>query len=128
MADWALQQPNVIDNGTGVIKAGLAGEDKPSLFVHNLVGRPKHLRVMPGGALEGSSVCVALAGGQHYFFGSTPSCPLPHSFSQQACPILLTLTPPSTVLWGARWQSTAARCCCRTPWSTATCATLARWS
>jgi centractin len=60
MADWAHAPPHVIDNGTGVIKAGLAGEDKPSVFVHNLVGRPKHTRVMPGGALEGSSVCVQL--------------------------------------------------------------------
>ncbi len=59
MADWALQPPIVLDNGTGVVKAGLAGEDKPSVLVHNLVGRPKHTRVMPGGALEGSGVCVA---------------------------------------------------------------------
>jgi actin-related protein len=56
MSDWSMSPPLVLDNGTGVIKGGLAGQDKPSLFVHTLVGRPKHTRVMPGGALEGSSV------------------------------------------------------------------------
>ena len=56
MADFHRSQPLVIDNGTAVIKAGLAGEDKPRGFLPSLVGRTKHVRVMPGGALEGSSV------------------------------------------------------------------------
>lgn len=45
-------QPVVIDNGSGVIKAGFAGENAPKCIFGNFVGRPKHTRVMAG-ALEG---------------------------------------------------------------------------
>jgi len=42
----------VIDNGTGMIKAGFGdeehGRNQPTVFP-NFVGRPKHYRVMPGG-------------------------------------------------------------------------------
>ncbi len=53
-------QPVVIDNGSGVLKAGFAGGDKPRVVVRGLVGSCKHTRMMPGGALEGSDVYVAL--------------------------------------------------------------------
>lgn len=43
-------QPVVIDNGTGVIKAGFAGAEEPKLVFPAFVGRPKHLRVMAGAA------------------------------------------------------------------------------
>eukprot|EP01063_Lacrimia_lanifica_P035265 TRINITY_DN6688_c0_g3_i1.p1 TRINITY_DN6688_c0_g3~~TRINITY_DN6688_c0_g3_i1.p1 ORF type:complete len:376 (+),score=158.80 TRINITY_DN6688_c0_g3_i1:174-1301(+) len=43
----------VIDNGSGVIKAGFGGQDKPSCLLQNVVGRPKHAAVMSGGALQG---------------------------------------------------------------------------
>lgn len=45
-------QPLVIDNGSGIIKAGFAGEQIPKCRFPNFVGRPKHTRVMAG-ALEG---------------------------------------------------------------------------
>ncbi|KAL3089483.1 hypothetical protein niasHS_006867 [Heterodera schachtii] len=45
-------QPVVIDNGSGVVKAGFAGEQSPKCVFGNFVGRPKHVRVMAG-ALEG---------------------------------------------------------------------------
>lgn len=45
-------QPVVIDNGSGVIKAGFAGDPIPKYHFANYVGRPKHVRVMAG-ALEG---------------------------------------------------------------------------
>lgn len=45
-------QPIVIDNGSGTIRAGYAGEDLPKCFFPSFVGRPKHLRVLAGG-LEG---------------------------------------------------------------------------
>ena len=48
--------PVVIDNGSGVIKAGFAGADKPKVFFRSCVGRIKHTRVMPGGALEGNDI------------------------------------------------------------------------
>jgi actin-related protein len=50
--DSLLNQPVVIDNGSGTIKAGFAGEDLPKTFFSSWVGRPKHTRVLAG-ALEG---------------------------------------------------------------------------
>ncbi|VEN37293.1 unnamed protein product [Callosobruchus maculatus] len=50
--DVIVNQPVVIDNGTGVIKAGFAGGQIPKCRFPNYVGRPKHTRVMAG-ALEG---------------------------------------------------------------------------
>ncbi|PUU83189.1 actin family [Tuber borchii] len=50
--DSLLNQPVVIDNGSGTIKAGFAGEDLPKCFFSSFVGRPKHTRVLAG-ALEG---------------------------------------------------------------------------
>eukprot|EP00601_Ochromonadales_sp_CCMP2298_P013126 CAMPEP_0173253452 /NCGR_PEP_ID=MMETSP1142-20121109/21329_1 /TAXON_ID=483371 /ORGANISM="non described non described, Strain CCMP2298" /LENGTH=340 /DNA_ID=CAMNT_0014186685 /DNA_START=67 /DNA_END=1086 /DNA_ORIENTATION=+ len=51
-------QPIVIDNGTGVLKAGFAGADKPRIVFRSCVGRTKHSRVMPGGALEGTDIFI----------------------------------------------------------------------
>jgi len=45
-------QPVVIDNGSGILKAGLAGVDHPKVLFPSYVGRPKHTRVMAG-AVEG---------------------------------------------------------------------------
>ncbi|KAJ1723736.1 centractin- actin- protein of the dynactin complex [Coemansia erecta] len=50
--DVLTNQPVVIDNGSGVIKAGFAGDDQPKSFFSSSVGRPKHLRMMAG-AVEG---------------------------------------------------------------------------
>merc|ERR1739838_78653 len=47
-----VNQPVVIDNGSGVIKAGVAGDQVPKCHFPNYIGRPKHVRVMAG-ALEG---------------------------------------------------------------------------
>jgi len=47
-------QPVVIDNGSGILKAGFAGVDNPKVLFPSYVGRPKHVRVMAG-AVEGSS-------------------------------------------------------------------------
>lgn len=56
--DVITSQPIVIDNGSGIIKAGFAGEEYPKVHFANYVGQPKHSRVMAGG-LEGE-----------FFFGS----------------------------------------------------------
>jgi centractin len=53
-----MNQPIVIDNGSGVLKAGFAGADKPRVVFRSYVGRTKHTRMMPGGALEGSDVFI----------------------------------------------------------------------
>lgn len=42
--------PVVIDNGTGVMKAGFAGEESVKTTFPSYVGRPKHTRVMAGAA------------------------------------------------------------------------------
>lgn len=52
--------PVVIDNGTGVMKAGFAGEDAVKLSFPSYVGRPKHQRAMAG-AVEGDTFIGAQA-------------------------------------------------------------------
>lgn len=47
-------QPVVLDNGSGILKAGFAGQDKPKAFFSSCVGRPKHTRAMAG-AVEGDT-------------------------------------------------------------------------
>mmetsp|Transcript_23379 Transcript_23379/g.43513 ORF Transcript_23379/g.43513 Transcript_23379/m.43513 type:complete len:385 (+) Transcript_23379:87-1241(+) len=45
-------QPVVIDNGSGAIKAGFAGLDAPNVVFPSLVGRPRHKRVLLQSKLE----------------------------------------------------------------------------
>ncbi|KAI4176197.1 MAG: hypothetical protein LQ346_007934 [Caloplaca aetnensis] len=52
MADTLHNAPIVLDNGSGTIRAGFAGEDLPKCYFPSYVGRPKHVRVLAGG-LEG---------------------------------------------------------------------------
>lgn len=47
-----------MSSGIGVLKAGFAGGDRPKIVFSSAVGRPKHVRMMPGGALEGSDLFV----------------------------------------------------------------------
>ncbi|KAI6219772.1 Arp-1 [Aphelenchoides fujianensis] len=49
-------QPVVIDNGSGSIKAGFAGEEKPRVVFPNYVGRPKYTRVMASTLVRDSYV------------------------------------------------------------------------
>jgi actin-related protein len=37
-----------MDNGSGVVKAGLAGEEKPRCMFPSIIGRPMYRAVMPG--------------------------------------------------------------------------------
>ncbi len=53
MSEGLHNIPMVIDNGSGTIRAGFAGEDLPKCYFPSFVGRPKHLRVLAG-ALEGN--------------------------------------------------------------------------
>ncbi|KAJ5070346.1 actin-42a [Anaeramoeba ignava] len=43
------QKPIVIDNGSGMIKAGFAGDDLPTCIFPSIVGKVKHQKVMVGG-------------------------------------------------------------------------------
>mmetsp|Transcript_6547 Transcript_6547/g.8630 ORF Transcript_6547/g.8630 Transcript_6547/m.8630 type:complete len:376 (-) Transcript_6547:123-1250(-) len=65
MADVIANQPVVIDNGTGIIKAGFAGGDRPKVVFQSHVGRPKYVRLMPGGALEGQDIFVGKKVAEH---------------------------------------------------------------
>jgi len=47
-----MNQPVVIDNGSGIIKAGFAGDQVPKCRFRSFVGRVKHEKAMAG-ALEG---------------------------------------------------------------------------
>src|SRR4051812_32667155 len=51
--DAFANQPVVVDNGSGLIKAGFAGAEMPKLIYPAYVGRPKHVKVMATGAAEG---------------------------------------------------------------------------
>lgn len=42
------QQAIVCDNGSGMVKAGMAGEDAPRCIFPSIIGRPKHTGVMVG--------------------------------------------------------------------------------
>ena len=42
------QQTVIIDNGSGMVKAGFAGEDAPRAVFPSIVGRPKHSNAMQG--------------------------------------------------------------------------------
>lgn len=47
-----MNAPIVLDNGSGTIRAGFAGQDLPKCYFPSFVGRPKHIRALAG-ALEG---------------------------------------------------------------------------
>ncbi len=60
-----MNQPIVIDNGSGILKAGFAGADKPRVVFRSYVGRTKHMRMMAGGALDGSEVHIGAKAEAH---------------------------------------------------------------
>jgi len=41
-------QAVIIDNGSGMIKAGIAGDDAPRTYFPSIVGRPKMQGIMVG--------------------------------------------------------------------------------
>jgi len=45
--DFLGTAPIIIDNGSGNLKAGMAGEEVPQLNFPNIIGRPKHKKVLP---------------------------------------------------------------------------------
>lgn len=53
--DGLYNQPVVIDNGSGNLKAGFAGEDKPKAYGSAIIGRPKYTKIMAGSLLGESA-------------------------------------------------------------------------
>ena len=45
--DYLGTAPIVVDNGSGFLKAGMAGEEVPQLNFPTILGRPKHKKVLP---------------------------------------------------------------------------------
>ena len=45
-ADVLANQPVVLDSGTGAIKAGFAGDDRPQCMFPSIVGCVKHAQLM----------------------------------------------------------------------------------
>eukprot|EP01095_Lingulamoeba_sp_RSL-Kostka_P009062 TRINITY_DN30_c1_g1_i1.p1 TRINITY_DN30_c1_g1~~TRINITY_DN30_c1_g1_i1.p1 ORF type:complete len:399 (-),score=149.21 TRINITY_DN30_c1_g1_i1:158-1354(-) len=64
MAEKLINQPIVIDNGSGMLKAGIAGVNTPQCFFPNFVGTPKHDRVMAG-SLDGKNHFVGKEAQEH---------------------------------------------------------------
>ena len=60
MPEGLHNAPIVLDNGSGTIRAGFAGDDLPKCYFPSVVGRPKHPRVLAGG-LEGDTFIGARA-------------------------------------------------------------------
>ncbi len=52
MSDTLYNQPIVIDNGSGNIRAGFAGDDRPKINYSNIIGSPKYTKVMPSSISE----------------------------------------------------------------------------
>jgi|Transcript_32861 actin-related protein len=48
MADLNDVEKLVVDNGSGMVKAGVAGDDAPKCVFPSIVGRPKHQGIMVG--------------------------------------------------------------------------------
>lgn len=59
----------VCDNGSGLVKAGFAGDDAPRAVFPSIVGRPRHqVRLLLGGGsragdLRGAGPCATLSRG-----------------------------------------------------------------
>ena len=84
-------QPIVIDNGSGVIKAGFAGDEIPKCNFRNNVSRPKHSKIMAG-ALEGDTFIGQIAEDNR---GEQLAVifPLDNAVLRVACSVEKTLAP-----------------------------------
>ncbi|QPG75766.1 hypothetical protein FOA43_003126 [Brettanomyces nanus] len=51
-SETIYNQPIVIDNGSGMIKSGFAGDERPKINYSNIIGRPKYTKVMPSSISE----------------------------------------------------------------------------
>eukprot|EP00012_Vannella_robusta_P001713 CAMPEP_0206186944 /NCGR_PEP_ID=MMETSP0166-20121206/2702_1 /ASSEMBLY_ACC=CAM_ASM_000260 /TAXON_ID=95228 /ORGANISM="Vannella robusta, Strain DIVA3 518/3/11/1/6" /LENGTH=889 /DNA_ID=CAMNT_0053602421 /DNA_START=1 /DNA_END=2667 /DNA_ORIENTATION=- len=74
--------PVVLDGGSGMMKAGFAGDDTPRAVFPSVVGRPRHMGIMVGMGMGGSSQ------------GSAPR-PTKKLVLPQATPPAPAVTPPA---------------------------------
>lgn len=72
----------VCDNGSGMVKAGFAGDDAPRTVFPSIVGRPRHTGVMVG---MGQKVCWSVHGACTSLEGSAAQrTPVPPSPAQDS--------------------------------------------
>lgn len=67
-------QPVVIDNGSGNLKAGFAGEEKPKSYASAIVGRPKYQKIMVGSmdsSTTGTTTGTVLTSSSSTFVGNS---------------------------------------------------------
>ncbi|WLF80873.1 centractin- actin- protein of the dynactin complex [Lodderomyces elongisporus] len=55
MDETLYNQPVVVDNGSGTLKAGFAGEEKPRTYASSIIGRPKYQKLMAGSLTSSTS-------------------------------------------------------------------------
>ena len=58
----------VVDNGSGMCKAGFAGDDAPRAVFPSIVGRPRHQGDMVGMGQKVSDFCVTLNSFSNFSF------------------------------------------------------------
>ena len=58
MAEEGEVSALVVDNGSGMVKAGFAGDDAPRAVFPSIVGRPRHTGVMVGMGQKVRWLCV----------------------------------------------------------------------
>jgi actin-related protein len=59
-------QALVVDNGSGMCKAGFAGDDAPRAVFPSIVGRPRHTGVMVGMGQKGKLFSFYLSSNRHH--------------------------------------------------------------
>eukprot|EP00395_MALV-II_sp_L67-2_P000096 gene96-145_t len=72
-----VNQPLVIDNGSGVLKAGFAGDEKPKCVFPNIVGRARHERILDGYGAESTSPGDVFIGDEAHNLRGLLSCRYP---------------------------------------------------
>ena len=70
--DGEKSQALVVNNGSGMVKAGFAGDDAPRAVFPSIVGRPRHQGVMMGMAQKDGYVGDFRAVKERYFGAEIP--------------------------------------------------------
>ncbi|KAI5956406.1 ARP1 [Candida jiufengensis] len=67
--DTLYNQPVVVDNGSGNLKAGFAGEEKPKTYASAIIGRPKYQKLMAGSLISSTKGSISSSSDSDIFIG-----------------------------------------------------------